>query len=472
MTRFTDGPPLTLSDLQQSITAAVAALPALNLSGYVFLFPELQANPKNRVPENAQTVNRLIDLGLTMVDPDPTSAEGNSTIPSAYTYFGQFIDHDLTRQMKIAGDDLTPGRRPLPASTIPQLTNARTPLFDLDCVYGPPTEPHTVPYAIPQQGDKLVIEAAQDGPPFTDLPRDPTPKTHHDAYIGDRRNDENLIISQMHVAFLRAHNALVAEGATFAEAQTTLRRIYQFIAVNDYLPRIADPVIVRDALDGHLNVFDPPDGNVHMPLEFSVAAFRTAHSMIRNVYNYNEHVPKAGLFQLFNPGPLKEFQHIIAAWIIDWPRYFDERNTARLFRPTLAPDLKFVDTHTPFDLATVDLLKGYLYRLPTGEAVAERLGVTPVDISEVTTTEQQQALSAGEFEGRTPLWFYLLCEAAANKEGRLGPVGSIIVASVIVSLVRRSKDSYMNIPNWTPFEQGPEFGLADLFRFAGVLPKA
>jgi hypothetical protein len=472
MTRFTDGPPLTLSDLQQSIKASVTALLAFDLSGYAFLFPELQANPNNRVPENNQTVNRLIDLGLTMVDPNPMSEEGNSKIPSAYTYFGQFIDHDLTRQMRIAGDDLKPGRLPLPANTIPDLTNARTPLFDLDCVYGPPTEPHTVPYVIPRQGDKLVIEAAHDAPPFTDLPRDPTPNTTHDAFIGDRRNDENLIISQMHVAFLRAHNALVDQGATFAEAQTNLRRIYQYIAVNDYLPTIADPTIVRDVLDGQLNVFDPPDGNVRIPLEFSVAAFRTAHTMIRQVYNYNEPVPKARLFQLFNPGPLKDFQHINAAWIIDWPRYFDGRNTARLFRPWLVPDLRFVDTHTLYDLATIDLLKGYLYRLPTGEAVAERLGLTPVDIYEVTTTEQQQALVAGGFENRTPLWFYLLCEAAATKNGRLGPVASIIVASVIVSLVRRSKDSYMNIPNWTPFDQGEEFVLADLFRFAGVLPGA
>ena len=473
MTRFTDGPALTLSDLQQSIKASVASAPAL--SGYGFLFRDLQANPKNRLPEDDQTANRLIDLGLTMVDPNPTSEEGNSKIPSAYTYFGQFIDHDLTRQMKIPGDDLKPGMLPLVNNKIPTPTNARSRLFDLDCVYGPPTEPHTRPYVIPQQGEKLVIDAAQDGPPFTDLPRDPTPNTTHDALIGDRRNDENLIISQMHVAFLRAHNALVDEGASFKEARTTLRRIYQYIAVNDYLPRIAYPRIVEQVLDGELNVFDPPEGNVRIPLEFSVAAFRTAHSMIRNVYNYNEQVPKARLFQLFQPGPLMEFQHIIAAWIIDWRRYFDGRNTARLFRPTLAPDLRLVDTHTLFDLATVDLLKGYLYRLPTGEAVAIRLGQTPLsfdEISAVTTAEQQQALSAGGFKGRTPLWFYLLCEAAATKEGHLGSVGSIIVASVIVSLVRKSKDSYMQIPNWTPFDKEKGFGLADLFHFAGVLPGA
>jgi hypothetical protein len=473
MTRFTDGPALSLNNLQQSVTASVSSLPAVVLSGYEFLFHDLQANPKNRLPENNETASRLIDLGRTMLDPNPLSEKDNSDIPSAYTYFGQFIDHDLTRQMRIPGDDLKPGLLPLSANKIPQLTNSRSPLFDLDCIYGPPTEPHTT-YIIPRQGEKLVIEAAQDAPRFTDLPRDPTPNTTHGAYIGDRRNDEHLIISQMHVAFLRAHNALVDDGASFDEARTTLRRIYQYIVINDYLRRIADPTIVKQVLDEQLSVFDPRDENVRIPLEFSVAAFRTAHSMIRNVYNYNELVPKARLFELFLPGPLMEFQHIIAAWVIDWPRYFDGRNMARLFRPKLAPDLiKFLDTHTRFDLATIDLLKGYLFRLPTGEAIANRLGLKPmsfVEISEVTTSEQQQALLAGGFKERTPLWFYLLCEAAATEKSHLGRVGSIIVASVIISLVRKSKDSYMRVPNWTPFDKGQQFGLADLFQFAGVLP--
>jgi hypothetical protein len=352
------------------------------------------------------------------------------------------------------------------------LTNARSPVFDLDCVYGPPTEPHTAPYTIPLDGEKLRIARAQDGPPSSDLPRVETPGQVHHALIGDRRNDEHFIISQMHVAFLRAHNVLVDEkGMSFEEARSTLRWIYQYITINDYLPKIADPEIVRQVLSGELDVFDPV--NADIPLEFSVAAFRTAHSMIRNAYNYNRNLENINLAGLFLPGPLVESQQILATWIIDWVRYFDGTNKARRISPRLAPDLRFVDTRTSFDLATIDLLKGYLFRLPTGEAAARRLNITPMsfgEISEVTTHEQQRALTYGGFRNRTPLWFYLLCEAAATKDGRLGRVGSIIVASVIIGLIRKSADSYLQNPEWTPFDNGPVFTLDHLFQFAGVLP--
>ncbi len=475
MTRFTDGPELTLSDLRQSLIPSIVdkvrdLAGICGLSGYQFMFNDLQKDPKNRLPETDETAFRLIDLGRTMVDPNPASKEGDSKIPSAYTYLGQFIDHDLTRQIRLPGDGLKSCMRPLSDEMIVLLTNARSPSFDLDCVYGPPTEPGTPPYSIPRDGEKLVIRRAQDGPPFSDLPRVDTPI--HYALIGDRRNDEHFIISQMHVAFLRAHNALVDSKMSFETAQTALRRIYQYIVVNDYLPRIADPVIVKEVLSGALNVFN--SANVSIPLEFSVAAFRTGHSMIRNVYNYNKNLEDIGVVDLFLPGPLVEFRQILGSWVIDWPRFFDGTNVARLLSPKLAPNLtRFVDTKTGFDLASVDLLKGYLCRLPTGEAVAKHLGITPMsfkDIAKVTTPEQQRALTYGGFRNRTPLWFYLLCEAATTKTGRLGRVGSIIVASVIIGLIRKSADSYLHISGWTPFDDDPVFNLDHLFRFAGVLP--
>ncbi len=55
--------------------------------------------------------------------PDP---EENLWVPAGYTYFGQFIDRDLTF-------DNTSSLNPLDGSAP---TNLRTPRFDLDCVYG------------------------------------------------------------------------------------------------------------------------------------------------------------------------------------------------------------------------------------------------------------------------------------------------------------------------------------------------
>jgi hypothetical protein len=481
MTDFTDGPPLTLDDLQRSLPHLIPFIPGVGeapglvaQNGYRLLFDDLR-DPASRLPETPQTADHLIALGRSMVYPNPLNQADNSNIPAVYTYFGQLIDHDLTRTVRLVGHDLQSGMLPILHSEISGVVNARSPLFDLDCIYGPPTEPGPS-YDIPlrNQDKELKVEKAQDGEPDSDLPRDPIPGTHHDAFIGDRRNDEHLVLSQMHVAFLRAHNALVATGLNFDEARTELQRIYQYITINDYLPRICDPAIVEQAVAGAFPELNSAGANPRIALEFSVAAFRTCHSMIRNVYNYNEHLQAIRLFQLFMPGPLKEFNHILESWVIDWPRFFNGTNMARRISPKLAPDVvTLLNAQMPFDLATVDLLKGYLFRLPTGEAIATRLNQTPMsfaEISAVTTPEQQQALIAGNFQGRTPLWFYLLCEAAATPEKRLGTLGSIIVASIIVDLIRRTPNSYLAIPNWTPFDHGPGYELADLFQFAGVLP--
>ena len=64
------------------------------LQDFDFLFPTLQNNPANLLPQAATTPAQLKELGRTMVDPG--TATGDSTIPAIYTYFGQFVDHDIT----------------------------------------------------------------------------------------------------------------------------------------------------------------------------------------------------------------------------------------------------------------------------------------------------------------------------------------------------------------------------------------
>ena len=90
------------------------------------------------------------------------------------------------------------------------------------------------------------------------------------------------------------------------------------------------------------------------------------------------------------------------------------------------------------------------------------------------TPEQVQALRAGGFSQRTPLWYYVLAEARHHGGSRLGPVGSTIVAEVLIGLIRRSEDSILRSPGWFPSlpQSTPGvFELQDLLRFAGVLPQ-
>jgi hypothetical protein len=68
--------------------------------------------------------------------------------------------------------------------------------------------------------------------------------------------------------------------------------------------------------------------NVIMPVEFSGAAYRLGHSMVRPGYRLND----ATLLPIFPVAPEKEpgfpegltgFRRIIADWAIDWGRFID-----------------------------------------------------------------------------------------------------------------------------------------------------
>ena len=171
---------------------------------------------------------------------------------------------------------------------------------------------------------------------FNDLPREgrsSDPERDRAALIGDARNDENTIIAQLHVAFLRAHNELVEQGQRFGGASRTLRRHYQHIILHDFLKRIVEPQIVDETIERN-RVYDPKD-QPFMPLEFSVVAYRFGHSMVRAAYNFNLNFNLSGepdtfpatLELLFTfsalSGQLGDFDTLPDNWIIQWENLID-----------------------------------------------------------------------------------------------------------------------------------------------------
>ena len=441
---------------------------------------------------------------------------GDSAIPAVFTYFGQFVDHDITLEALSGGVPvlIAPGLSPLSVNAIREtIHNARTATLDLDSIYGTPA---------PRDGERLVLgrvtrlngtakpllrPAGKDD--ANDLPREPrSGDDEHDraALLGDPRNDENTIISQLHLAFLRAHNALVDRGETFTSAQTLLRQHYQHIVIHDFLKRIVDPRLVDGILENGNRVYDALAEPFFLPLEYTVAAYRFGHSMIRADYDFNLNFNTSGkpgttpatLPLLFTfsalSGQLGDFDTLPENWIIEWehlvdtsPRFTKARRIdTQLVEPLF--DLQKItgvsEAGEGARLAVRNLLRGYLLRMPTGQAVARTLKQTPLTPSEIEAVaaavppapgqpSQRDVLRKAGFLDRTPLWYYILAEAAAQAGGqRLGVVGGTIVAEVLIGLVRRSDDSILRTPSWTPTLPSATAGifrLTDLLKLAGVL---
>src|SRR6202046_4801018 len=180
----------------------------------------------------------LVKLANHMVSPFDPPKDGpddeESGIPALYTYFGQFIDHDLTFD---------------PATSFqkhkdPNATeDFRTPSFDLDNLYG--RGPGDQPYLYQDDGISFLLgdpitQGSNDG--ARDLPRNVRGR----ALIGDPRNDENSIVSQLQGLFLRFHNRVVDEnsGLAFEAYQKIVRFHYQWVVLHDFLPRIISAAVL------------------------------------------------------------------------------------------------------------------------------------------------------------------------------------------------------------------------------------
>lgn len=473
-----------------------------------FLFPHLQRDPANFLIESRNTRDNLIRLGQTMHETN-TDPGGDSVIPAAYTYFAQFVDHDISLDQTLASLPklIDPELMPLTfREARNRLRNMRTAALDLESVYGPPS-----PYSAGkmQLGKVTVLDgkrrpllrpAGKDD--YNDLPRETrSGDIEHDRapLTGDPRCDENTIIQQLHVAFLRAHNALVDQGRTFHEARAALSQHYQHIVIHDFLNRIADKATVDGILQKGNRFYDVLDEPFFVPLEFTTAAYRFGHCMVRTKYDFNLNFNSSGvtgtqpanLGLLFTftalSGRLGDFDTLPENWIIEWENFVDAGrpfNKARRICTKLVEPLfdlpKLLGIPEQGDgarLAVRNLLRGYLMRVPTGQAVAEALGHSPLEPNELeaaaASPEQLHVLRETGFGQRTPLWYYILAEASARAEGQhLGPTGSALVAEVLIGLVRQSRDSILRNTDWKPTLPRADpstFTLSDLLRLAGCL---
>ncbi|MEC4003705.1 heme peroxidase family protein [Flavobacterium sp. SUN052] len=446
---------------------------------------------------NIITIGLMNQLGNLMGASGRDSTISDSIIPSGYTYFGQFVDHDVTLDVSSNIDVSTD------ATTI---NNMRSPRLDLDNVYGrgPALDPHL--YEFPSAGPSTAIKLklgkntnTGSGGPSTsgggsggmsiklnaDVPRVEGTNT---AIIGDPRNDENLIVSQIQMTMLKFHNAVVDlvtisnlsggfDGDIFIEAKKIVTQHYQWAVVNDYLVRICGASTVTTSLS---SVVAPIDSAFSMPVEFSVAAYRFGHSIIRDNYWVTHNLINRPLSEIFS-FIRKPNLPVNSNWVIDFNAFFDTgvvvpvNNKARKIDSVLSSGLSAIPG-LAVTLASRNLRRGLAMGLPSGQATATALGITPMTPAQLTSGLQPDELTILNSNGgllltKTPLWYYILREAAVLSNGNtLGPVGGKIVADTFIKMLKRDSESYLNkVGGFSPFlSPSGVFTVADIIKFAGV----
>ncbi|WP_293990993.1 peroxidase family protein [Sphingomonas sp.] len=406
---------------------AVVRHATLNSKAYSRLFPDLPA-----WRGSAADIEKLAAACFVGDEID------NPAIPAGYTYFGQFMVHDLSFDA-----------RPLEGDQTLDDPNQRTPQFDLDCVYagGPVVSPAM--YDLDAYG-RFLLRAYPGG--HADITRN----SQRVGIVGDPRNDENLITCQIHTAALLRHNRTLAILAAtrpeltaeerFTKAAQAVRWAYHWALINDFLPRMAghdqvDALLTLDRAAGQYaytpRLFDAA-APAALPLEFSGAALRFGHAMVRGTYrlrNARGTTPAVDvpLFALEGPS-LRGGQHCTPALAIDWPLFFDvdgqpPAQRAQRIAPHLAGPLAWVPGQSPANLALRNLIRGTDYALPAGQDVARAIGATPV-----------------RPKRSDPLWFYILAEANEQQAGqRLGEVGAAIVAGTIIDILVKDPTTALNV---------------------------
>jgi len=414
---------------------------------------------------------------------------------SGYAYFGQFITHDLSRD----GTELPNAGKEEPEET----KNERTACLDLEPLYG---RPHSAP-SVKRLGNKLLLgntlpsEELELESTYNDLPRD----SKGIAEIYDKRNDTSLLLAQLHVLLIKFHNRIVddlchgnipsagPDSSLFARARRLVTWHYQWIVRYDYLLKLVAPDVLQDITMHWPRLYRPTEGNAAVPVEFAWAAFQYGHSAVQNSYNinrYHHRLPLGDLFCLTGNGEeklrlkrcadptgntqLPEEYVVDPGRMFGWgppgisnvseeidtliPSAFYELPLEFVIQLTNESPERLRDRDRGRSLTEITLLRGSGIGIPSGQEACRLSGVEPLAADQLAHTPQlKNFLYRNGLVESTPLFYYILREAEVAGRAsvwgrpckRLGPLGSRIVAEVILGVLNADTDSFTHAV-WQP----------------------
>lgn len=438
---------------------------------YCRLLPPRTGRPALGTNEAFDYFLKLIKLVLELKDDGSASCSTEDRMPiaSGYTYFGQFVDHDLTKDTSKLEETwlFEPG----------EIYNSQAPRLDLSHLYGKgPWDDEDrrlyddvrLKVGRPPLGGSNSFDIA-----FSDVGGGPL--------VADSRALENVILREMTAVFCCLHNLAVEQlrprypnkpRQLFEMARLRTTWQFQRLVSEDYLRRVLDATVYESVFLQHRptvkwSVFS-------IPVEFSAAAMRFGHSMVRDKYFFL--ADDFDLIDLVDPRLHKK--PLPVKYEIDWGRFFQNASsrpvvtaqpidtgitpgllqltlpTIRLFNPGPTIELFLNKGLSAIPLPFLSLARGVGLRLPTGQSMASAFGEQRLSEKELTTnchgrpSIQGDLLKEYQMTEKTPLWYYLLKESEIRRHGNcLGPTGSRIVAETIYAALLHDPNSYLNHPD-------------------------
>lgn len=382
-----------------------------------------------------------------MVKSPPT----NTGMPAGYTYLAQFLSHEINPSGSGEGTVRIGGSVNL---GIPKPTITLASLYgDGDAAYQAEAYPN----------GKFILHADSADNINSDIFRN-----QDGAFIGDIRNDENYLLSQMHLFWQKFHN--VTYSVIFDGISDQLKRfdatkefvifIFKKIVLEDFLKRLLDKdIYTLYCLNKAEYLLKKPLNQ--MPVEFLHSVFRFGHSMVREEYriqNGKQQVPLGDLFVLDHTSATR----IDPLHVVDWGMLFGEEpeydkaslidlKFARIMQEV--PKVGVIETK---DILAMNIKADMVSMIPTAGEIIDWIRIFEPELAYYAKLEE--GLIHPKFEDYweaynyslqsecLPLWLYILMEYSEGAQGlKLGKLGSVIVAEVLMKALQPFENSNREI---------------------------